>query len=83
MSQYKKDNKATVVLGHKIRTYRGEEKESFTGKLTINKKDYLLTISAQEGSPVIYESSKDQTPIFYLNVISLGNKTDRKRRNEL
>lgn len=76
-------NSATVVLGHKESTYRGEQKESFTGVVKIKNKDYLLSISAEDGTPISYESKKDGTPIIYCNVVALKPKSERKQRNEI
>lgn len=74
---------ATVVLGHKTRTYKGEEKHSFNGIVKIKGKEYLLTVSADEDSPIIYEGKKEGTPLMYVNVIELKPQSQRKRKNEL
>lgn len=80
---YKKDNTATVVLGHKTRTYKGEEYHNFSGVLNINGKDYLLSIQSDGDGPKLYESKNDGVPLVYLTARKLGDKKDRLRRNQL
>ena len=78
-------SKATVVLGHRVRTYKGEEYGQFSGKLKIKNKEYLLSISC-DGSgdePKLYDSKKDGSNLMFLNVIELDPNYSKKRKNEL
>ncbi len=78
-------SKATVVLGHRVNKYKGQEFGQFSGKLKIGKKEYLLSISCDgsDSEPKLYQSDKDGTNLMFLNVIELDPNYSKKRKNEL
>lgn len=78
----KRSNTATVILGEKKNTYKGNEYLNFVGVLKIKGKDYLLSVQSEGGSPKILES-REGNPIMYVNVVELKPQSERKRRNEL